>query len=108
MIDFNITSSNAVTAAQHMRNLDKSCIDKEYQKEAILWNFNVKHALEYYLSLANGKIALSPDKSLTDQLNETLLALGRYAKNMFNTLTSQAKQDLIQHVLTNIQIVINN
>lgn len=108
MLDCNISSCNAVTATQYMLNLDKSCIDKEYLKEAILWNFNVRHVLEYYLSLANGKIAPSPDKSLTDQLNENLLALSRYAKNMFNILTIQAKQNLIQHLLTNTQIVSNN
>jgi hypothetical protein len=98
MTDCNISSSNAVSAAEFMLNLDKSYIDEEYQQESILWTFNVKHALEYYLSLANGKIAPSLDKTLREQLNESLLALSQYSKNMFNILTLKAKQDLIQHL----------
>ena len=100
MPDSNITSHNAVIAAQFLLNLDKSFIDEQYQQEAILWTFNVRHALQYYLSLLNGKIASSSDKSLNEQLNESLLALSQYSKNMFHILTLQAKQDLIQHLAT--------
>lgn len=69
MLDCNITSLNAVIAAQFMLNFDKSHIDGEYQNESIIWSFNVKHALEYYLSLLNGHIAPSSDKSLKEQFN---------------------------------------
>ena len=100
MHDCNITSLNAVIAAQFLLNLDKSLIDEQYQQEAILWTFNVRHALQYYLSLLNGNITLSSDKPLKEQLNESLLALSQYAKNMFHILTFQAKQDLIQHLAT--------
>lgn len=101
MPDCNITSLNAVSAAQFMLNLDKSFIDAQYQQEAILWTFNVRHALEYYLSLLSGKIVpVSSDKILREQLNESLLALSQYTKNMFHILTLQSKQDLIQHLAT--------
>jgi hypothetical protein len=92
MPDCNITSLNDVIAAQFMLNFDKSPIDGEYQKESIIWTFNVKHALEYYLSLLNGHIASSSYKSLKHQLNESLLALSQYAKNMFHILTLQANR----------------
>ncbi|MBS0287990.1 MAG: hypothetical protein JSR17_11875 [Proteobacteria bacterium] len=99
MTDCNINSSNAVIAAQFMLSLDKSFIDEQYQQDAILWTFNVKHALEYYPSLLNGKIVhTSSNKTFSEEIDESLLALSQYAKNMFQILTIQGKQDLIQHL----------
>jgi hypothetical protein len=101
MPNCNITSLNAVIAAQLMLNLDKSSIDEQYQQDAILWTFNVRHALEYYLSLLSGKIVpVSSDKTFREELNESLLALSQYSKNMFHILTLQTKQNLIQHLAT--------
>lgn len=109
MTDRAITSSNAVNAAQFMLNLDKSFINEQYQQDAILLTFNVKHALEYYLSLLNGKIIPpTSDKAFREELNVSLLALSKYAKNIFNILTSQAKQDLIQHLATKTPSAVSN
>ena len=101
MLNCNITSTNAVSAAQFMLALDSSSIDEPYQQDSYLWTFNVKHSLEYYLSLLNGKIVpVSSDEAFRQEVNKSILALSQYAKNMFHILTLQAKQDLIHYLET--------
>lgn len=99
----NITSLNIVTAAQFMLSLGEAAINNEFKEEAILWTFNVKHTLAYYLSLKNGKIIpLSLEEPFRKELNRTLLALSDYSRHLFQILNAQAKEELLQHLEASI------
>src|SRR5260221_522559 len=84
---------------KHLNKISNNFDNSICQQDASLWTFNVKHALNYYLYLLQGKnVSLPEGKTFQDELNSSILALSQYIRNMFHILTPHAKQELSKHL----------